>query len=352
MSGRGRGRGRKPATPHINENNNEEHTTKTTKTTRKKQFPVVAVITPDGIQGNLHPEIKRPLIVHLPFQSKGIECNDMPITYDPLPPSVPEPYDSYSANPFNDMVEQILNNNEDIKNTDKLEEEKHTNTVHIQENNKNDNLTQTIDYYNLKSTLLIKYKDTQEIKTIPESSDVACFWCCHTFTNRPVVLPLRDQGEYLYVFGNFCCPECAMAHLFDSRQDSHTRWEQLALLYRIYGESCNNKIYPAPSKNILKLFGGALSIDEYRNMLRSQKVRVDVHLPPMVSLLSTMDTKPIDFYDTSMVKNVSDTVKERLQKAEEVLRLKRSKPLKAWESTLDACINLKVHHTENNSIVV
>ena len=31
-----------------------------------------------------------------------------------------------------------------------------------------------------------------------------------------------------------------------------------------------------------------------------------------------------------------------LAKAEEVLKLKRTKPLKAWESTLDACINLKV----------
>jgi hypothetical protein len=37
-----------------------------------------------------------------------------------------------------------------------------------------------------------------------------------------------------------------------------------------------------------------------------------------------------------------ETVKERLAKAEEVLKLKRTKPLKAWESTLDACINLRV----------
>lgn len=55
-----------------------------------------------------------------------------------------------------------------------------------------------------------------------------------------------------------------------------------------------------------------------------------------------MDTKPIDFYDVSLTKNVMETVKERLQKAEEVLKLRRTKPLKAWESTLDACINLKV----------
>ena len=80
-------------------------------------------------------------------------------------------------------------------------------------------------------------------------------------------------------------------------------------------------------------------------MIQSQKVRVDIHLPPMVSILATMDTKPIDFYDAGLTKNVNETVKERLQKAEEVLRLRRTKPLKAWESTLDACINLKIKHT-------
>jgi hypothetical protein len=105
------------------------------------------------------------------------------------------------------------------------------------------------------------------------------------------------------------------------RQDAHTRWEQLALLYRVYGDSCQGKIHPAPSRSILKLFGGNISIQEYRQLIRSHKVRVDIHLPPMVSILATMDTKPIDFYDASLTKGVTETVKERLQKAEEVLRI-------------------------------
>jgi hypothetical protein len=202
--------------------------------------------------------------------------------------------------------------------------------------------TQNItDFYNLKSTLLVQYENASDIKTIPAKSDIACLWCCHTFTNRPVVLPTRDTGEYLLVTGNYCCPECAAAHLFDMRQDSHTRWEQFALLYRIYGEACGGLIHPAPARSTLKLFGGNLTIQDYRNLIRSYTVRVDVHLPPMVSILATMDTKPIDFYDTSLTKNVTETVTERLQKAEEVLRLRRTKPLKAWESTLDSFINLK-----------
>jgi hypothetical protein len=191
---------------------------------------------------------------------------------------------------------------------------------------------------------LIQYKDTSEVKKIPQSSDVACYWCCHGFSNRPVVLPVRDTGDHLIVMGNFCSPECAMSYLFDIHQDSHTRWEQLSLLNRVYGEACGGKVHPAPPRTILSHFGGMLSIQEYRQLIRSHKVRVDIHLPPMMSILATMDTKPIDFYDANITKNVSETVKERLQKAEEVLRLRRTKPLKAWESTLDACINLKIKH--------
>jgi hypothetical protein len=85
-----------------------------------------------------------------------------------------------------------------------------------------------------------------------------------------------------------------------------------------------------------------MPIEDYRSLIRKGKMRVDIHTPPMVSLLATMDTKPIDFYDVSLTKNVMETVGERLAKAEEVLKLKRTKPLKAWESTLDACINLRV----------
>jgi hypothetical protein len=330
------------------------------KTARKKQFPVVAVITPEGIEGNLLPEVKRPLIVHLPIQSRNVLENDMLMKYDPNPPSDAQPYDMNADNPFYDEVEHIP---EPAMNT--------TAAAVMEPNTKDDTITPKptdttvqgasvtsvtsvasatttqepiVDFYGLKSTLLVQYKDSIETKIIPTSSDAACLWCCHTFTNRPVVLPIRDTGEHLIVHGNFCCPECACAHLFDIRQDSHTRWEQLALLYRVYGEACQGKIHPAPSRMVLTLFGGSLSIQEYRALIQSHKVRVDIHLPPMVSILATMDTKPIDFYDSGLTKAVSETVKERLQKAEEVLRLRRTKPLKAWESTLDACLNLKIRH--------
>ena len=330
----GRGRGKRAAVKNVVDPTEED---KPKKTSKKKQFPIVAVITPDGIEGNLLSATRRPLIVHLPIQSRDIPMNDMPIMYDPLPPTDAQPYDSNADNPFAEEVEHIQETVVDVP----VRSEPMVEPV-VEPMVKSE---AEIDYYALKSTMLVQYHNSAERKEIPMQSDAACFWCCHSFAHRPVVLPIRDTGEYLQVMGNFCSPECSVAYLFDMRQDSHTRWEQLALLYRVYGEACGGKIHPAPHRTVLTLFGGSLSIQEYRQMIQSQKVRVDIHLPPMVSILATMDTKPIDFYDAGLTKNVNETVKERLQKAEEVLRLRRTKPLKAWESTLDACINLKIKHT-------
>ena len=334
MSGRGRG---KRTVKTESEDNTEVTVTK--KTSKKKQFPVVAVITPDGIEGSLIPGIRRPLIVHLPIQSKNVVMNDMPIVYDPLPPTDAQPYDSYANNPFMDDVEHLQ---EGVAASEDTAERPHEIETESKKEPVATSTEATVDYYTLKSTLLVQFKDSSDVKTIPTTTTSACFWCCHGFTHRPVVLPIRDTGEHLLVMGNYCSPECAAAYLFDMRQDAHTRWEQLALLYRVYGEVCDNTIHPAPPRSVLQLFGGSLTIQEYRGLIRSHNVRVDVHLPPMVSILATMDTKPIDFYDASLTKNVNETVKERLQKAEEVLRLRRTKPLKAWESTLDACLNLKI----------
>ena len=292
----------------------------------KKQFSVVAIVTPEGIEVTLQPETRKPLIAHLPIQSSEVIFHENAVVYNPVPPAAVEAYNAMSDNPFQEGAEVIQ-----PPPTVPVPSRHQTVTV--------EGSVPVPDYYK-KGTLLVQYQATEEIRKIPEQVDVACFWCCHRFETRPIVLPVKDQGEYIEVQGNFCTPECAMSYLFDLRMDSYCRWEQLSLLNRIYG--VNGPIKPAPPRQILKLFGGPMGIEEYRNLMRKGHLRVDIHLPPMVSLLATMDTKPIDFYDVILTKNVMETVKERLDKAEQVLKLKRTKPLKAWESTLDACINLKV----------
>jgi hypothetical protein len=316
----------------------------------KKKFSVVAVVTPNGIEGSLQPEARKPLIAHLPIQSKDIIFHDTPIQYNPVPPTNVEPYDAATDDPFSESVETLQGSASigssilaAFNNTGPSSSSSSSSSpVAAPITQPAVALTTDVPDYYKKGTLLVQYQNSEETKSLPERVDIACFWCCHRFDNKPVILPVRDQGEYIQVQGNYCSPECAMAYLFDMQQDFYARWEQLSLLNRLYGPAVGGSIKPAPSRQILKMFGGPMSIEEYRGLVRQGKLRVDIHLPPMVSLLATMDTKPIDFYDVSLTKNVMETVKERLAKAEEVLKLKRTKPLKAWESTLDACINLKV----------
>jgi len=327
MSGRGRGRKAKiPTTIIPVEGNTVVEATEPKKRGAKKKFSVVAVVTPHSIEGNLQPEIRKPLIAHLPIQSKEVVFHDTLIQYNPVPPTNVEPYDASTDDPFSESVEILQS---------VIPEAPTAAAAMVVAT------TDAPDFYK-KATLLVQFQSSEEIRALPDRVDIACFWCCHTFENQPIILPIRDQGEYIQVQGNYCSPECAMAYLFDMHQDSYARWEQLSLLNRLYSPAVGGPIKPAPNRQILKLFGGPVSIEDYRNLVRQGKLRVDLHLPPMVSLLATMDTKPIDFYDVSLTKNVMETVKERLAKAEEVLKLKRTKPLKAWESTLDACINLKV----------
>lgn len=319
-------------------------TTSTVKRAAKKKFPIVAVITPDGIEGTLHipSEARKPLIVHLPIQSNNVIFNDNILCYDPAPPPcIIEPYDGQS-DIFSSSSENVISKVDILQ----LQKEEYLNIAKPAQS-----LT-PVHHLPVKIykdvTMLVQYKDSTECKKIPEKSDSACFWCCYTFECQPVVLPIKDEGEYLQVYGNFCSPECAMSYLFDIRQDFHSRWEQFSLLNRIYS-SGTAVIRPAPSKFVLKLFGGPMDIAEFRGDNYQAKMRVDIHIPPMVSLLSTMDTKPIDFYDINLTKDAMETAKERLQRAEITLKLQRTKPLKAWESTLDACMNLRIKSTSRKN---
>jgi hypothetical protein len=196
------------------------------------------------------------------------------------------------------------------------------------------------------TTLLIQYAASKQTKEIPSESSLACFWCCEHFSGRPCVIPMRVIEETWNVYGNFCAPQCAMAYLLSEILDTHTRWERIALLNRLYGSQCNGRVYPAPSRESLQRFGGPISSDEYRAMCDSQRVRVDIHLPPMVSILASMDTKPIDFYETPLRNTfASPNSLPAVRLADEpagALKLRRNKPLKDKESTLDSCLNIMV----------
>ena len=304
----------------------------------KKAPKIVATVTPEGITGNFQGEVRRPLIAHLQVNSSTVNFTNFPISYDPNPPAQPEPYEPGFDNYFSNQNEalllqgitQVQVNTEDVTKT--------TSSVAIIVKNENDPLPCFKTY-----DLMVQYRDTQTSMKLPTKTDVACYWCAHTFVNQPCILPEREEKGTYHVYGNFCCPECAVSYLLEESLDATTRWERMALLNRIYGAACKHaRIFPAPSRSSLKLFGGPMTIEAFRKTVLQGKVRIDIQMPPMVSILGSLDTKPIDFYDSSLKNTVSPLLQETVSKAEEGLRLKRNKPLKDRESTLDSVMNIQI----------
>ena len=297
----------------------------------KKPVTVVAVVTPNGIEGSFS-EPRKPLIVHLPFSSNDIHFTDSStLRYDPHPPQQPVPYEDESSNVYF-QVEGSQTTFEEVpeKKEVKLPVEKKEEPY--------------------QRTVILACYASSPGKTfpIPKKTDIHCYWCSHPFDNEPCFLPVKEENNLYYIYGNFCTPQCALASLLNEHLDSHVRWERMALLHRMYrpADSAGGRLYPAPPRESLIEYGGVYSYEEFRGHISRGSVRVDIHKPPLVSILGVLDTKPIDFYDSSLQNTLAQGFSiDRFKAWSEqggALRLKRSKPLKDMDSTLDACIQIKV----------
>ena len=323
-------------------------------TASKKPVKVVAVVTPDGIEGCFAPEPRRPLIAHLQIRTNDILFHNQTIqsNSDHSGGADPHGYDPSEANPFRAGQERIGGANEVPLSSAKEGE-------HVQEflSSKPDPtkevpvavaapaaaVPKSMPCF-MRSELMVQFKEPSEQKRLPETTDIACFWCAHPFEGMPCVIPEREVNKIYTVYGNFCCPECAVSYLLNEGLDPHVRWERMSLLHRIYDTGGNGRIIPAPCRESLNLFGGPMSIEVYRATIREKKVRVDIHMPPMVSILGSIDTKPIDFFDTTLKQSgpVGAQTAAAQRPTDEGLRLKRTKPLKDKESTLDTFMNIKI----------
>jgi len=296
-------------------------------TVRKATKPsVVAAVTPDGVQGSLTPIVEqRPLIAHLPIHAADLQ-NDM---FAPTPTATaesgqPRPYDP------DDVLVQFQG-----KNMETAEAAPKTPTGSGPSVTARPSLPL---HYSEK--LMIRFQDANRDQSLPESTDVACFWDCHTFRGRPCVIPIVIEEDIWHVYGNFCSPECAAAYLFNERLDSHVKWERYALLNRLYADG-GDPIRLAPPRATLRMFGGTLDVVDYRTIIAEKRMRVDVMTPPMISIIQVMDTKPIDFYDASIKNTFIPWEMDRMNRpGAQGLRLRRTKPIAEKEATLEWCMGI------------
>jgi len=170
------------------------------------------------------------------------------------------------------------------------------------------------------------------------SPHTACFWCCHTFTWVSCILPISyDVYNNIYSCeGNFCSPECALAHLYsDNKLSDSTKWNRHALLNHMYSELYKTRtLSPAPPRSLLRLFGGQLDIEQYRDYITSDNYIVLSEIHPIRLVFPSMNVQgPI-----RDIKKYVSLSTDAVEKASEQLRLKRSKPMNVNVPTLDMCM--------------
>lgn len=140
----------------------------------------------------------------------------------------------------------------------------------------------------------------QATPAVPDEAPVApnCFWCCHPVHSEIIGMPIQYDvvHQNFSLYGTFCSLECAAAMNFSMHMGSDRAWEihsWIQVLGRRYGHPL--PVRPAPSRYLLRMFEGPLSIDEFRRVHRSTDRTYVLHVPPFVAVQGQMDALNTSF---------------------------------------------------------
>jgi len=163
--------------------------------------------------------------------------------------------------------------------------------------------------------LKVLEKDLHMNNTADKKS--ACFWCSFDFDNPPIHIPKHFVKNSYHVYGCFCTPECAVAHLMQENIDSSAKFERYQLMNSIYSKVYDYKknIKPAPDPHyMLDKFYGNLKIQEYRLLLRSERLFLIVD-KPLTRILPEFHEDNDDFIiNNKIIPSNNYQVKKRPQK--------------------------------------
>tara|TARA_Y100000591_G_scaffold201282_1_gene174111 strand:+ start:3675 stop:4748 length:1074 start_codon:yes stop_codon:yes gene_type:complete len=270
------------------------------------------------------------VILHLPIPLEKINDMDDELSFKYNPKlNNPNPYDptAQTIGESTLKTEDKMNCIYEIIDEEKKEikmKKKEIEPIKIEEKiieNMN-NIENKINNYN--SYVDIYYNNNIEL------NNIKCNWCLHECENEIIKLPYSVNNGVFNMYGNFCCPECAAAFNFNELEDEYV-WERYSLLNYLYNPN-NEKYNIAPSRLVLDIFGGPLSIEEYRNIIKTKK-NLNIIMPPLYILKPQIEINKTD--DIYIPLNVN-----RVNKYTTDLKLKRNK-IKTKTNTLDLCMNLK-----------
>jgi hypothetical protein len=148
----------------------------------------------------------------------------------------------------------------------------------------------------------------------------ACFWCSYDFDNPPIYIPKHFIKDSYHVYGCFCSPECAVAHLMEENIDSSTKFERYYLINHIYSKiyQYTKNIKPAPNPHyMLEKYYGNLTIQEYRSLLKSERLFLIVD-KPLTRILPEFHEDNDDFIiNNKIIPSNNYQLKKRIQKKQQ-----------------------------------
>ena len=142
------------------------------------------------------------------------------------------------------------------------------------------------------------------------------------------------------LFGIYCSANCTLSGIVHGNQLPENLWERVSLLnllyFKVYGIYDN--LIPAPDKMALKMFGGSLDIADYRRITNSNEKSYTLEFPPCNTIIPVLE----EIYKKNTLTSTFIPVdSNRIKKANNELKLKRSKPLNNNKSNLYASMGIK-----------
>lgn len=129
-----------------------------------------------------------------------------------------------------------------------------------------------------------------------DKTNIACWWCSHQFNTMPCFIPDRYVNEIFYVIGCFCTYNCALSYAINILND-HKLSTRITLIKQLYSKIFKNNninISMAPPKELLKMFGGTMSIEEFRNKSKLCTKEYKINIPTIVQISPIIEEKIVD----------------------------------------------------------
>lgn len=123
-----------------------------------------------------------------------------------------------------------------------------------------------------------------------QPTSVWCHHCCHPFDGLPVGMPITysERKKRMVLRGVYCSVRCCLGanrELTDVRALVRPMWIRY-MAKQLYGLPMKQRVRAAPPRRCLKVFGGCLTIEQFRGLTpESTEQEIVVQTPPLLHVM-------------------------------------------------------------------